>query len=85
MITAEVGFSELGNGATVLQGSSLENDRARLTVRGGPRWGAESREQTLQKAQLRTRALAVGMGLHSGHAEEGYQWFKLALERRFNQ
>lgn len=86
MITAEVGFSELGNGATVIQGTILDNDRARIAPRGGQRmWGTESREQTIQKAELRTRSLAVAMGLHSGHAESALRLFKMALSYKFNQ
>src|SRR5262245_11617042 len=48
-------------------------------------WGSESREQTIQKADLRTRSLAVGMGLHGGHAEMALRYFKLALNYKFNQ
>jgi transcription factor IIIB 90 kDa subunit len=86
VITAEIGFSELGNGATVVQGTLLENDRTRLAPRGGGRiWGSESREQTIQKADLRTRSLAVAMGLHAGHVEQAMRYFKLALNQKFNQ
>ena len=70
----------------MVQGALLDNDRTRLAVRGGMRtWGTESREQTIQKAELRIRSLAVGMGLHSGHAEMGLRYFKLALAHKFNQ
>jgi transcription factor IIIB 90 kDa subunit len=76
----------LGNGATVVQGTLLENDRTRLAPRGGGRlWGSESREQTIQKADLRTRSLAVAMGLHAGHVEQAMRYFKLALNQKFNQ
>lgn len=48
-------------------------------------WGTESREQTIQKADLRIRSLAVGMGLHAGHSEMALRYFKLALAHKFNQ
>jgi transcription factor IIIB subunit 2 len=86
VITVEVGFGELGNGATVVQGTLLDHDRTRLAARGVTRlWGSESREQTIQKAEMRTRSLAVGMGLHAGHAEMALRYFKLALTYKFNQ
>ena len=80
-----MGFSELGNGATVVQGTLIDHDQTRLAPRGLHAWGSESREQTLQKADLRIRSLAVGMGLHAGHAEEALRYFKVALDKKFNQ
>jgi transcription factor IIIB 90 kDa subunit len=76
----------MGNGATVVQGALLDHDRTRLAPRGvGKLWGNESREQTIQKAEMRTKSLAVGMGLHVGHAEMALRYFKLALTYKFNQ
>jgi len=64
----------------------LDNDRTRLAPKGALRtWASESREQTIQKAELRTRSLALGMGLHGGHAEMALRYFKLALTYKFNQ
>jgi transcription factor IIIB subunit 2 len=45
----------------------------------------ESREQTLYKAEQRMRALANSMKLHATHAEQGMRYFKIALDRKFNQ
>ena len=86
MITAEIGFSELGNGATVIQGALLDNDRTRLALRAGMRFGIESREQTIYKAEQRTKALATAMGLNDTDcAEMAMRYFRLALEQKFNQ
>jgi transcription factor IIIB subunit 2 len=81
-----VGFSELSNGATVVQGALLDNDRTRLAPRAGIRFSAESREQTMYKAEQRTKALAVAMGLNDTDcADMAMRYFRLALEQKFNQ
>lgn len=80
-IVSEVTFGESSSGAAVVHGSFLAAGQAHSGTSGA----LESREQTLQNAKRKLRAVSYALHIPEYITEAAFQWYKLCLTHNFVQ
>lgn len=80
-IVSEVTFGESSSGAAVVHGSFLAAGQAH----SGSSGALESREQTLQNARRKLRAVSYALHIPEYITEAAFQWYKLCLTHNFVQ
>lgn len=80
-IVSEVTFGESSSGAAVVHGSFLAAGQAH----SGSSGALESREQTLQNAKRKLRAVSYALQISEYITEAAFQWYKLCLTHNFVQ
>lgn len=80
-IVSEVTFGESSSGAAVVHGSFLAAGQAH----SGSSGALESREQTLQNAKRKLRAVSYALQIPEYITEAAFQWYKLCLTYNFVQ